>query len=182
MKQGRPSLVRLGHLDRKRKADLRISLGCRLEFEFPKSTPLIAMLNVDSARYRDLERLDYLTTSPCVPIESYRDSFGNWCSRMTTSPGTFTLATHGIFLDSGNKDPVFSDAYQHAVEDLPSDTFVFLLGSRYCDRISCRKKLGGCLEIQRLAGPGYRPFVTTCTNMWSSAMSMRERPAQRPRH
>ncbi|AMN55761.1 transglutaminase [Labrenzia sp. CP4] len=123
----------MGHLDRKRKADLRISLGCRLEFEFPKSTPLIAMLNVDSARYRDLERLDYLTTSPCVPIESYRDSFGNWCSRMTTSPGTFTLATHGIFLDSGNKDPVFSDAYQHAVEDLPSDTFVFLLGSRYCD-------------------------------------------------
>ncbi|AQQ07563.1 transglutaminase [Roseibium algicola] len=123
----------MGHLDRKRKADLRISLGCRLEFEFPKSTPLIAMLNVDSARYRDLERLDYLTTSPCVPIESYRDSFGNWCSRLTTSPGTFTLATHGIFLDSGNKDPVFSDAYQHAVEDLPSDTFVFLLGSRYCD-------------------------------------------------
>lgn len=133
MKQGRPSLVRLGHLDPERKADLRINLGCRLDFEFPKSTALIAMLNVDDTRYGDLELLDYLTTSPCVPIESYRDGFGNWCSRLTAPPGTFTMATNGIFLDGGKKDPAFPAAYQHAVEDLPSDTFVFLLGSRYCD-------------------------------------------------
>jgi transglutaminase-like putative cysteine protease len=133
MKQGRPSLVRLGPSNRERKPDIRISLGCRLDFEFPKSTPVIAMLNVDDTRYGDLELLDYLTTSPCVPIESYRDGFGNWCSRLTAPPGAFTLATHGIFLDSGKKDPVFPAAYQHVVEDLPSDTFVFLLGSRYCD-------------------------------------------------
>ncbi|WP_208998570.1 transglutaminase-like domain-containing protein [Roseibium aquae] len=112
---------------------MRISLGCRLEFEFPKSTPLVAMLNVDGTRYQDIELLDYLTTSPCVQIQSYQDIFGNWCSRLMAPPGTFTLATRGVFLDSGKKDPVFPAAYQHAVEDLPSDTFVFLLGSRYCD-------------------------------------------------
>ena len=133
MKQQRPSDVCQAGSRLARKDVLRISLGCRLDFEFQNQTPMLAMLNVDDVRYCDLERLDYLTTSPCVPIESYRDVFGNWCSRLTAPPGNFTLATHGIFLDSGKKDPVFPAAYQHAVEELPSDTFVFLLGSRYCD-------------------------------------------------
>ncbi|SHN16862.1 Transglutaminase-like enzyme, putative cysteine protease [Roseibium suaedae] len=133
MKQECPSDVCLASSRSARKGALRISLGCRLEYEFSNATPILAMLNVDCIRYCDLELLDYLTTSPCVPIESYRDGFGNWCSKLRAPPGTFTLATNGIFLDSGKKDPVFRAAYQHALEDLPSNTFVFLLGSRYCD-------------------------------------------------
>ena len=35
----------------------------------------------------DLERADYLVTSPSVPLESYRDSFGNWCTRMVAPAG-----------------------------------------------------------------------------------------------
>ena len=40
--------------------------------------------------------------------------------------------------DSGLPDPVVTSAIQHAIEDLPSDTLVYLLGSRYCetDRLS----------------------------------------------
>ncbi len=30
----------------------------------------------------ELELPDHLTTNPPVPIGSYRDSFGNWCSRL----------------------------------------------------------------------------------------------------
>ncbi len=30
----------------------------------------------------DLELPNHLTTNPPVPIGSYRDSFGNWCSRL----------------------------------------------------------------------------------------------------
>lgn len=133
MKQDLPSLVRLGHSNRERQGDLRISLGCRLEFEFVNSTPMLAMLNVHSTRFGDLGRLDYLATTPCVPIESYRDVFGNWCCRLTAPPGTFTMATDGIFFDSGMKDPASPAARQHVVQDLPSDTLMYLLGSRYCD-------------------------------------------------
>ncbi len=133
MRKGLSSSGRLECSRRERKGDIRISLGCRLDFKFPKSTPIIAMLNVDATHYCDLEQLDFLTTTPCVPIESYKDVFGNWCSRLTAPAGAFRMATQGIFFDHGKKDRFFPAAYQHSVQDLPSDALVFLLGSRYCD-------------------------------------------------
>jgi hypothetical protein len=44
----------------------------------------------------------------------------------------------GVVRDSGLPDVVAPSAFQHAVEDLPPETLVFLLGSRYCetDRLS----------------------------------------------
>jgi hypothetical protein len=59
---------------------MRIHVGCELSFEFPQTKPMIATLNVHFSRVSELERPDYLITNPSVPIEGYRDSFGNWCS------------------------------------------------------------------------------------------------------
>jgi len=112
---------------------MRINLGCRFSYNFPQPTPIIAMLNVHFSRFGDLERADYLVTSPSVPLESYRDGFGNWCTRMVAPAGNFTLTTDGIFRDPGLPDPMHASAGQHSVQDLPSDTLVYLLGSRYCD-------------------------------------------------
>ncbi|WP_412174791.1 transglutaminase-like domain-containing protein [Albidovulum marisflavi] len=108
-------------------------IGCRLGYRLTHATPLIAMLNVHYSRFGDLERADYLVTQPSVPLESYRDGFGNWCTRMVVPAGDFTLSTDGIFRDAGLPDPTEPDATQHAVEDLPCETLVYLLGSRYCD-------------------------------------------------
>jgi transglutaminase-like putative cysteine protease len=48
------------------------------------------------------------------------------------------LAADGTVHDSGLPDVVVPQAGQHAVEDLPAETLVYLLGSRYCetDRLS----------------------------------------------
>jgi transglutaminase-like putative cysteine protease len=48
------------------------------------------------------------------------------------------LSTHSIVTDSGIPDAVVPDARQHPVQDLPEETLVFLMGSRYCetDRLS----------------------------------------------
>jgi transglutaminase-like putative cysteine protease len=131
---GRASLEdRIDKTMRGRASGMRVSIGCRLRYSFPQPTPMIAMLNVHYSRFGDLERADYLVTSPSVPLESYRDGFGNWCTRMLAPEGDFTLSTDGIFRDTGQPDPVFPDAQQHAVQDLPFETLVFLQGSRYCD-------------------------------------------------
>jgi transglutaminase-like putative cysteine protease len=53
-----------------------------MTYEFGQVTPMIAILNVHSSRVSDLERPDYLITTPSVPVEGYRDSFGNWCNRL----------------------------------------------------------------------------------------------------
>jgi transglutaminase-like putative cysteine protease len=111
----------------------RVGIGCRLRYSFPQPTSLIAMLNVHYSRFGDLERADYLVTSPSVPLESYRDGFGNWCTRLMAPAGDFALSTDGIFRDFGRPDPASPDAQQHAVQDLPFETLVFLQGSRYCD-------------------------------------------------
>lgn len=112
---------------------MRVSIGCRLSYKMPQPTPMIALLNVHYSRFGDLERADYLATSPSVPLESYRDGFGNWCARMVAPAGDFTLSTDGVFRDAGLLDPVHAEARQHRVEDLPFETLVYLLGSRYCD-------------------------------------------------
>ena len=112
---------------------IRMRIGCRLSYRLTQPTPIIAVLNVHYSRFGDLERADYLVTSPSVPLESYRDGFGNWCTRMVAPAGDFTLSTDGIFRDCGLPDPVAPDAMQQAVQDLPVETLVYLLGSRYCD-------------------------------------------------
>ena len=117
---------------------MRIHIGCELRFEFPQTTPMIATLNVHFSRVSELERPDYLITNPSVPIEGYRDSFGNWCNRLVAPSGGFSLGTDAIIRDSGMPDPIEVNALQHQVQHLPAEVMLFLLGSRYCetDRLS----------------------------------------------
>jgi transglutaminase-like putative cysteine protease len=117
---------------------LRIHIGCKLDFVLPQSTPMIVMLNAHFSRFSDLEYPDRLSTVPAVPVEGYRDSFGNWCSRVVAPAGEFSLGTDAIIRDSGASDPVELTALQHQVQHLPAETLQFLLGSRYCetDRLS----------------------------------------------
>lgn len=112
---------------------MRLHLGCRLQYELPQPTPMITMLNVHYSRFGDLEAPDHVLTTPSVPLQSYRDGFGNWCTRFLAPAGTFVVGTDVICRDAGELDPVSPGARQHAVQDLPPETLVFLLGSRYCD-------------------------------------------------
>jgi transglutaminase-like putative cysteine protease len=107
-------------------------------YDFPQPTPMIMVLGTHFTRASDVIVPDFLTTDPAVEITPYRDMFGNWCSRMVAPAGRVRLAGDGVVRDSGLPDPVFASAFQHAVEDLPADTLVYLLGSRYCetDRLS----------------------------------------------
>jgi transglutaminase-like putative cysteine protease len=112
---------------------MRIHLGCELSYDLPQVTPLIALLNVHHSRVGYLEVPDQLVTVPPVPIESYRDGFGNWCCRLVASTGRFRLGTDGIIQDDGEPDPVERCAVQHPVEELPPETLLYLLASRYCE-------------------------------------------------
>ena len=85
---------------------MRIRVGCELSFEFPQTMPMIATLNVHFSRFSDLERPDHVMTNPSVPIEGYRDSFGNWCTRLVAPPGRLVVSTDFLINDSGLPDEV----------------------------------------------------------------------------
>jgi len=113
--------------------NLRINIGCQLNYVLPQPTPMILLLNVHYSRASDLERPDFLVTTPSVPVESYRDGFGNWCSRLVAPSGQFAISTDSVIRDNGQADPIDRSSAQVPVEYLPSDTIRFLLGSRYCE-------------------------------------------------
>jgi transglutaminase-like putative cysteine protease len=117
---------------------MKIRVGFEMLYDFPQPTPMMMVLGTHFTRASDIIVPDFLTTSPSVPITPYRDVFGNWCSRIVAPSGHMRLAADGVVRDSGLPDPAFPSAVQHAVQDLPSDTLVYLLGSRYCetDRLS----------------------------------------------
>jgi len=117
---------------------MQIRVGYELRYAFPQPTPMILTLNVHYTRASDLVRPDLMLTDPAVPVRSYRDGFGNWCTRLVAPKGHFRIFSEAVVNDAGTPDPVSPAAEQHPVEALPEETLVFLLGSRYCetDRLS----------------------------------------------
>ena len=100
---------------------MRIRVGCEMTYEFGQVTPMIAILNVHSSRVADLERPDYLITTPSVPVEGYRDSFGNWCNRLVAPAGRLTLRTETVVRDTGRWDTMDPGAQQVQIQNLPAE-------------------------------------------------------------
>jgi transglutaminase-like putative cysteine protease len=112
---------------------LQIRLGYELNYNLFQPTPMILALSIHYSRVSDVIVPDHQITVPAVPMSGYRDSFGNWCTRIVAPAGSFRITADALIRDSGEPDPVVPGALQHAVQDLPGDALVFLLGSRYCE-------------------------------------------------
>lgn len=115
-----------------------IRAGYEIRFECEVPTPMLAILSIHPSRHKDLATPHHIVTEPKVPMYDYLDAFGNVCSRVTVPKGGLTLSCDFTIEDSGQPDSVRYDAVQHAIEDLPDDVLIYLLGSRYCetDRLS----------------------------------------------
>ncbi len=112
---------------------MRIRVGYEFIYSLPQPTPMILTVSIHYSRAADIVIPDCLTTDPLVPVSAYRDSFGNWCSRMVAPPGRIQIKATGEVRDTGLPDVVVPSAQLHAVSDLPQETLLFLLGSRYCE-------------------------------------------------
>ena len=112
---------------------MKIRIGFDLIYDCPQPTPMILTLTVHASRVADLITPDLLVTEPAVPVTAYRDTFGNWCSRLLAPKGTLRLTTDALIHDSGLPDIVVPSARQTPVIELPDETLLFLLGSRYCE-------------------------------------------------
>ena len=112
---------------------MQIRVGFEMTYACPQPTPMLLVLNAHHSRASDLVRPDLVVTSPAVPLVAYRDLFGNWCSRIVAPAGRIVISTDAVVHDSGLPDVVEPHAAQTPVEQLPEETLVYLLGSRYCE-------------------------------------------------
>ena len=112
---------------------MKIRAGYEISYECAQPTPMILMLSLLPERTPDLITPEALQITPEVPLTVYRDGFGNTCHFLRAPPGPVTFANDFIVSDSGLPDAVVPEAVQHPLEELPVETLVYLLGSRYCE-------------------------------------------------
>jgi transglutaminase-like putative cysteine protease len=112
---------------------MQIRVGFDLVYRCPQPTPMILVLNIHYSRVSDLVTPDRITVVPSVPIQAYRDMFGNWCTRLVAPAGTVRFCSDALLRDSGQPDVVAPLARQRELSGLPEDSLGFLLGSRYCE-------------------------------------------------
>lgn len=112
---------------------MKLSLGYELKYHFPQPTPVILVVNIHDSRAADIIVRDDLVAEPHTPISRYHDSFGNHCHRILAPAGQLRLTADAVISDSGLPDEVGHAAVQDTVQDLPEDTLIYLLGSRYCE-------------------------------------------------
>ena len=105
---------------------MRIRVGYELIYDCPQPTPMMLMLHIHHTRAPDIIVPDQVTTNPLVPVASYRDGFGNWCSRLVAPTGQMRIISSAILHDNGAPDPINSSAHQHPVQELPAEVLVFL--------------------------------------------------------
>ncbi len=138
---------------------MMIRLGYELIYQLPQPVPMILNLNVHYSRAADLVRPDNILTTPWVPLVLYRDGFGNWCTRLVAPPGRLVITTDALVNDHGLREPVVPGAPQHPVEELPEETLVYLLPSRYCDTDNLTQAAWG---IFGSAGTGWERVQAVC--------------------
>ena len=125
-----------------------IKIGYDIAYEVSAPTPMLLMLHVHPERMKDLRTPERLITDPEVEVENYTDSFGNRCAKIIAPPGLIRLFSDAIIEDNGLPEPVFPNAEQHPVQELPLDVLPYLLSSRYC-------------EVEKLNETAWQLFGTT---------------------
>lgn len=112
---------------------MQIKAGYSLTYDCLQPTPMLLTLNIHPSRRTDLLTPHVVNFSPEVDPWEYLDVYGNVCTRITAPIGRLTISTEFEIYDAGLPDIVPLDAHQHDIGDLPDDTLIYLLGSRYCE-------------------------------------------------
>ena len=115
-----------------------IRIGYDLIFEVPSPTAMVLLLYVHPDRAGDLVEPEKLIVEPEIPLEDFKDIYGNRSARVLAPAGTIRFRSESIVRDNGLVDAQNPSARQHPIAELPPDVLQFLLASRYCevDRMS----------------------------------------------
>lgn len=112
---------------------LHIRAGYDIAFKCLRDVPMILMLSVHPTRRDDLRSPHVIEVSPDIATRDYTDVFGNVCTRLVAPKGLIEIRNDFIIKDTGLPEPTAPLAAQVPLHELPDDTLVYLLGSRYCD-------------------------------------------------
>ena len=114
-----------------------------IQFQLPFPSPIVAVLHLYPSLEPNLRMgnqllVEHLVSSDpadniVAPSNDYLDVFGNRCVRFIAPAGHLRLSGKNIVEAASTPDPIYPQAGETRIEDLPSETLQFLLPSRYCE-------------------------------------------------
>jgi transglutaminase-like putative cysteine protease len=110
-----------------------IRAGYEIAYDCPAPTPMTLLVSVRPERLADLVTPQNIAADPHLPLEQFSDLYGNIAHRLVAPAGVTRFTADFLIHDGGVPDAIVPDAVQHPVEDLPTETLIYLLGSRYCE-------------------------------------------------
>jgi transglutaminase-like putative cysteine protease len=106
-------------------------VGCEFTFEAAIPTPTIFQVQAaDSSSF--IRQSEGWSSSPETRLRSYADLYGNRCTRVVLPLGRSTFRYTAEVDVPDSADDADESARELAPEDLPDDTLIYTLPSRYC--------------------------------------------------
>ncbi len=137
-----------------------INVGYEISFKAPQPAPMVVMLYLHPSREQTIRQPDRLVVTPHLPIIEHFDLYGNRCGRLIAPAGLVTFRNDALVEDCGLTDLQVPQAPQMPVQDLPHETLLYLLASRYCEVDSELKDIAWNLFGQ--APPGWPRVQAIC--------------------
>jgi transglutaminase-like putative cysteine protease len=137
-----------------------IKVGYEIAFDSPQPAPMVLMLYLHPTRELTTRQPDRLEVIPRLPVIEYYDLYGNRCGRIVAPAGRVVFRNEALVEDCGLPDLQVPQAPQALVPDLPHETLLFLLASRYCEVDSELKDLAWSLFGQ--TPPGWPRVQAIC--------------------
>ena len=110
-----------------------IKVGYEISFDSPLPAPMLLMLYLHPSREPTTRKPDCLRVTPNLSITEYFDNYGNRCGRIVAPAGRIKFRNEALIEDCGLPDLQVPTAPQAQVQDLPFETLLYLLASRYCE-------------------------------------------------
>ncbi len=130
--------------------DTWVDTRCILEFDTGPRVPLILLLRPRSGSHQWVAR-DLYAMDPVVPVEDYRDIYGNACQRLVAPATPFRIDAGATVLTMGRAECAPGAPFV-LIQDLPTPVLPYLLPSRYCEADLLGRL---ALDLVGNAKPGY---------------------------
>lgn len=109
---------------------LVVRVGCEFTYDAGYPTPAVMLVRPEGIGH-DVVREEW-EIEPHAPHHDYRDLYGNSCRRLLLPPGKVRLRYDADVQTSPEPADTDLSAPEIPVADLPDDTLIYTLPSRYC--------------------------------------------------
>ena len=136
----------------------RILIGCDFTYVTAVPTPVIFQVTPAESAHISVKDGQW-ASDPAMTIRGYTDLYGNPCLRAVLPAGRSSFRYQAIAVVPDRTEEIDPDAPELAPDDLPDDTLIYTLPSRYC-----LPDVLGDEAWSRFGGlvPGYRRVQAIC--------------------